>query len=205
MLSKQCITNKSIFRNIFLKQFLELENQKKENIKNSLKCLIYDLYKLLDSSENNPLFKNSLLYYSPNEFKINFNQKYPLFIRGQHDSMEFLRKLLNELIDDNNIIKVKYHEIKNDNKSKYKVIEEYKDFFKKREDSYIHELFYFQILSTYTCSCKYESYTCENLLEIPIMLLKEKEILELKDLLNNYFEKTEIEWNTKCWKCKKKF
>ena len=43
-----------------------------------------------------------------------------------------------------------YHVINNNNKTKYEVYHEYEEFFKSRENSYIHELFYFQTISTYT-------------------------------------------------------
>ncbi len=64
----------------------------------------------------------------------------------------------------------KYHEINNNNKSKFEVCKEYDEFFKRRENSYIHELFYFQTITNYTCFCGYKSYTCKNLLEIPLIV-----------------------------------
>ena len=120
--------------------------------------------------------------------------------------MEFIRILFDELIEDNKNTNTMtpYHIINNDNKSKYEVCQEYDEFFKSRENSYIHELFYFQTISTYTCFCGYKSYTCENLLEIPLIFNKKIESIGLKELLNNYFKKIKILWEYKCWDCKKK-
>ena len=52
-------------------------------------------------SENNPLAQNSILFYSPIHFKRTFTNKYVLFSDGQHDSIEFIRLFLNELIQEN--------------------------------------------------------------------------------------------------------
>ena len=60
------------------------------------------------------------------------------------------------------------------------------------EHTFIHDLFYFQKLTTYTCGCRYESFTYENFLEIPIITLEEKDEIELKALIKNYFESSEI-------------
>ena len=67
--------------------------------------------------------------------------------------MEFIRILFDELIEDNKNTNTMapYHVINNDNKSKYEKCQEYDEFFKSRENSYIHELFYIQTISTYTC------------------------------------------------------
>lgn len=110
--------------------------------------------------------------------------------------MKLLRILSNELIIENNIqIKADYHEIKNDNKNKYEVIKEYNEFFNHREHSFVHDLFNFQTITTYICRCKYKSFTCENLLEIPIIIPKEKVNLDLNILIENYFQKSEIPLN----------
>ena len=99
--------------------------------------------------------------------------------------------------------KTQYHEIdNNNNKTKEEVCQEYNDFFNKREHSYIHDLFYFLTITTYSCICRYNSYTCQNLLEIPLLL--EEDNLTLKKLLNNFFGNEEITWDEKCCKCKKK-
>ena len=106
--------------------------------------------------------------------------------------MEFISLLLRELVDDSSDVKSKtqYHEIDNNNKTKEEVCKEYNDFFNKREHTYIHDLFYFQTITTYSCICGYNSYTCENLLEIPLLL--EEDNLTLKKLLNNFFGNEEI-------------
>lgn len=205
-----CYMNAAIQILIHLKKLLEkivnLVCQKKGNLTNALLELICDIYELIISSDNNPFIKNSILYYSPINFKMQFTNKYAIFNNGQHDSMEFISLLLRELVDDSSDVKSKtqYHEIDNNNKTKEEVCNEYNDFFNKREHTYIHDLFYFQTITTYSCICGYNSYTCENLLEIPLLLEDEKDNLTLKELLNNFFGKEEIPWDEKCWKCKKK-
>ena len=108
--------------------------------------------------------------------------------------MEFIRLLLKNLLDDNLDIKpkIQYHEIDNNNKTKEEICQEYNDFLSKREHIYIHDLFYFQTITTYSCICGYNSYTCENLLEIPLLLKDEKDNFTLKELLNNVFENDKI-------------
>ena len=209
-LGDTCYMNSAIQILIHLKKLLQKllnsASQSKDNLTNALIDLICDIYDLIIKSENNPLIKNSILYYSPINFKMIFTNKNPIYHKGQHDSMEFIGLLLNDLIDDslNIILKTKYHEINNNNKKKIEVCKEYNEFFSQREHTYIHDLFYFQAITTYCCNCGYNSYTCENLLEIPLLLQDEKDDLTLKELLNKFFESDEISWDDKCWKCKKK-
>ena len=209
-LGETCYMNSAIQILIHMKNFianlLETNYPNNINITNALKHLIYDIHMLNESAENNPFVKNSILYYSPIDFKVIITNKYPLYSTGQHDSMEFIRILLNELIEDNKTKDsiAKYYEINNNNKTKYEMYKEYTEFFNDREHSYIHDLFYFQVISTYKCTCGYKSYTCENLLEIPLNITEEKEDIYLNDLMKDLFTETEISWNNKCWQCKKK-
>ena len=108
-----CYFNTSLQILIHLEKFLEnilnMKSKEEQDITKGLINFIIDLYKILDLSEINPLFNNSLLYYTPEDFKETINFKFPQFKTGQHDSMELLRILLNELIIENNIqIKADY-------------------------------------------------------------------------------------------------
>ena len=107
-----------------------------------------DIYELIKLSENNPLAKNSILFYSPINFKHRFTNKYSLFYNGQHDSMEFIRLFLKELIEENNNVQERsaYYEFDNENKTKFEISQEYNKFFKNKEHAFIHELFYFQTI-----------------------------------------------------------
>ena len=53
--------------------------------------LMREIYELINLSENNPLAKNAILFYSPIHFKRRFTNKYVLFSDRQHDSIEFIR------------------------------------------------------------------------------------------------------------------
>ena len=80
-----------------------------------------DIYELINLSEKNSLAKNAILFYSPIHFKRRFTNKYVLFSDGQHDSIEFIRLFLTELIQENINIKTRaaYHKIDNNNKTKF--------------------------------------------------------------------------------------
>ena len=116
------------------------------------------------------------------------------------------RIFLNELILENINIQTRssYQEIDNNNKTKLEISLEYNKFFNSREHTFIHDLFYFQTISTYTCICGYNSYSCENLLEIPLLFPEEKDNFTLEELLNQFFEEDQVQWEDKCWRCNKK-
>ena len=205
-----CYMNTAIQILIHLKNFMQkiadLDINDKNTLTESFLQLMRDIYELINLSENNPFSKNSILFYSPIHFKYRFTNKYSLFCNGQHDSMEFIRLFLKELIEENNNVQERspYYEIDNENKTKFEISQEYNKFFKSREHAFIHELFYFQTITTYSCICGYNSYACENLLEIPLLLPEEVENFTLSELLTKFFEKNDILWNGKCWSCKKK-
>ena len=83
-----------------IEKIANLACQKSDNLTNALLDLIRDIYELIKTSDNNPFIKNSILYYSPINFKMQFANKYAIFNTGQHDSMEFIRLLLRVLVDD---------------------------------------------------------------------------------------------------------
>ena len=105
--------------------------------------------------------------------------------------MEFIRLFLKKLIEENNNVQEKspYYEIDNENKTKFEISQEYNKFLKSKVHAFIHELFYFQTITTYSCICGYNSYACENLLEIPLLLPEEGEKFTLSELLTKFFEK----------------
>ena len=103
----------------------------------------------------------------------------------------FLKKLIKENI--NAQARSPYYEIDNDNKTKFEISQKkYDKFLKSREHTFIHELFYFQTITTYSCICGYNSYACENLLEIPILLLEEGDNFTLSELLAQFYEENNI-------------
>ena len=101
-----CYMNTAIQILIHLKNFMQkiadLDINDKNTLTESFLQLMRDIYELINLSENNPFSKNSILFYSPIHFKHRFTNKYSLFCNGQHDSMEFIRLFLKELIEENN-------------------------------------------------------------------------------------------------------
>ena len=79
-----------LFKKI-IEKIANLACQKRDNFINALFDLICDIYELIITSDNNPFIKNSILYYSPINFKMQFANKYAIFNTGQIDSMEFIR------------------------------------------------------------------------------------------------------------------
>ena len=148
----------------------------------------------------------SMLSISPYEFKSNFEYKHSLFNNGdQQDCAEFLRFLLEDISKENNRIKGKfiYEEIEYNNQSKQEVVENFHNFFIKKEDSFIVDSFYIQLLNIYKCNCGFETYSCEKILDIPLKMpnIKNYTIKELLEL-NLYYDN--IKWEKIYQKCKKK-
>ena len=139
-----CYMNTAIQILIHLKNFMQkiadLDINDKNTLTESFLQLMRDIYELINLSENNPLAKNSILFYSPIYFKHRFTNKYVLFCNWQHDSKEFTRLFLKELIEENNNVQERspYYEIDNENKTKFEISQEYNKFFKSREHAFIH-------------------------------------------------------------------
>ena len=174
-LGDTCYMNAAIQILIHLKNFIQkLTNVNISDMNNfagTFFQLMREIYELINLSENNPLAKNAILFYSPIHFKRRFTNKYVLFSDGQHDSIEFIRLFLNQLIKENINIKTRaaYHKIDNNNKTKIEISREYNKFFNSRDHTFIHDLFYFQIITTYSCICGYNSYANENVLKILLL------------------------------------
>ena len=87
--------------------------------------------------------------------------------------------------------------------SKIKCESEFNEFFKKREDSIIGDLFYSTIMSKFTCLCQYESYSFQNIMDIPLLLPNDIKVIDLERLLTEYFKSEILEFENICEKCKK--
>ena len=70
---------------------------------------------------------------------------------------------MEDISKENNRIKGKfiYEEIEYNNQSKQEVVENFHNFFIKKEDSFIVDSFYIQLLNIYKCNCGFETYSCE--------------------------------------------
>ena len=147
----------------------------------------------------------SLNSISPSTFKSNFCLKHKDYARGQHDSIEFLRTLLDDISKEININQniSAYKELTTEGKSKEEQSQEYHNFYKSRENSIVVDVFYNQIINIFTCSCKYESYSFQKLLDIPLLLPNKNYKIDFSSLINDYFKEEELDWSTKCEKCQK--
>ena len=147
--------------------------------------------------------------FSPNDFRNTFCLKHYQYANyGQHDTVELLRTLLDDISKELNTIKIipKYYELKTENKSKEIQNNEYHNWYLTRENSIIISIFYAQIINTFTCECGYKSFSFEKILDIPLLLPNNKysDNLNLINLLNNYLSGEKFKWDSKCEKCKEK-
>ena len=155
---------------------------------------------------NNKFYINS---YDPSNFRKNFCKNHKGYSNHeQHDSLEFLRILLDDISKELNQTKIicDYKELTTEGKSKKEQNYDYNNFYLCRENSIIVKIFYSQIMNIFTCECGDISYSFEKILDIP--LLFPKEIIDgeinLNDLLYIYFSGEKISWSLPCHKCGQK-
>ena len=152
--------------NIFIEKLISNVNP---FLKNLIYCLIEISSCLINigtkESENN--ISHS---YSPINFKNEFIKLHSQFIEGQHDAIEFIRTLREDLskVTRKNKSIYKYQELNLDDKSKEEQNFEYNKYFLERENSIITDLFYTQMINIFNCKCGYESYSIQKLLDIPL-------------------------------------
>ena len=80
---------------------------------------------------------------------------------------------------------------------------EYHKFFSRYEKSIIIDLVYIELITIYTCICKYKSYSFQKMLDIPLLIQGDIHMTELERLLRVYFEKEIVEFEAKCENCQK--
>ena len=144
---------------------------------------------------------------SPYDFKSAFGSKHSMFSGyAQHDTQEFCRILLEDMNSELNEVlhPAPYKELSTLNKTKIECDKEFDEVFRKRENSLIMDVFYGQLINIFKCECNFETYSFEKILDLPLLLPKEKISIDIKDLLKNYFECERIKFETKCENCKKK-
>ena len=61
--------------------------------------------------------------------------------------------------------------------------------------------FYGQIINIFTCSCKYQTYSFQKILDLPLLIDNNTDIY---DILDEYFKDEKIDFETKCDNCRKK-
>ena len=144
---------------------------------------------------------------SPYDFKSAFGSKHSMFSGyAQHDTQEFCRILLEDMNSELNEVlhPAPYKELSTLNKSKTECNKEFDEVFRKRENSLIMDVFYGQLINIFKCECDFETYSFEKVLDLPLLLPKQKSSINIKDLLEEYFDSERIKFETKCEKCKKK-
>jgi ubiquitin C-terminal hydrolase len=145
----------------------------------------------------------SLSSFSPSSFKNAFCLKHIDYVRGQHDSIEFLRTLLDDISKEININKniSAYKELTTKGKTKEEQNKEYHEFFISRENSIIIDLFYTQIINIFKCDCGFESYSCQKLLDIPLLLPMKSRETDLLSLIETIamFESDIVSFISKFW------
>ena len=184
--------------------FLEQFSHKIKNNAPNENTLSFNLYKICNAYLNQIENKNSILDIS-DLVKI-FKNKHSQFSGiGQKDTTEFFELFLSDISSELNEVKQipNYYEIKNsDFLSKNEFFNLYYQNFISREKSIITDLFYSQLISIYKCACEKEIYGLQNILDFPILLSNKKSV-ELKNLLEEYFNSEDIEFFEECTKCKK--
>ena len=146
-------------------------------------------------------------YIDITNFKTVFGTKHQMF-EGylQNDSQEFCRIFLEDLSTELNEIKNKtlYRELTNSlQRTKTFKDKEYAKNFTEREKSIITETFYSQIITTFTCKCRFNNYSFQKLLDFPLLLPKNINQIDIISLLKIYCQTEIIDFERKCENCHK--
>ena len=212
-LGATCYMNSALQNIIHCKKLIEklipMKNNTKSNqqITDSFLNLCYSLINTKNYNERNytSTYHYSLNSFSPSNFKRVFCSKHSDYIMGQHDSIEFLRTLLDDISKEININQniTAYKELTTEEKSKEEQSREYHTFFIGRENSIIIDIFYIQIINIFTCKCGFESYSFQKFLDIPLLLPMRSRETDLISLIKVYLKEEILDWSSKCEKCKK--
>jgi ubiquitin C-terminal hydrolase len=210
-LGNTCYMNSSLqclFHNdLFIKRLLK---ESEEGIHPNITSTAYKFIALCNEmiKKSDSTIKSSI---SPNDFKRTFGHYHSEFEGySQHDSQEFLRKLLEDISSDLNRVKSvpEYKELDHSSNNKVKLNKDFDSLFRRREDSVVIDTFYGQIVNIFKCSeCDFENYSFEKFLEIPILLDTESyEGLRVDTLLKKYFQGDSILFSSPCENkmCRKK-
>ena len=131
---------------------------------------------------------------------------YKDFSIGQHDVIEFLRIIFNDLIKENNLnlIKAAYKELDSEGLDKKQLSIKYADYFRSREDSFINNLFYIQLINIYICNCGFETYSFQKLCDLPLLLPQGYKEIDLLTIIKYNFSDYVEDWIEICKGCKRK-
>ena len=167
--------------------------------------LISKLYTILQQIISSSTETKSI---SPSQLTQYFQNKHKEYSHGtEQDSQEFCRVFLADLSEELNKVnkRSKYIELDFDNLTKDKAYKKYVDYCKSTEDSIILDIFYGHIINILRCQCGYQSYSFENIMDIPLLFTNhDNNNVNINDMLDLYFEDSNVEWGVKCTKCKSK-
>ena len=192
-----------IHNSAFLNDFIS------SNINSNPSSISNSFYSLLKNYNGNN-------YSSLKTFHNLFQNKHREFSNyNQNDCLEFIRIFLEDLNQELNkiTIKPKYFELKQNNKNKNILFNEFNNNFKSREDSIIIDNFYGTFINSYICkNCKYQSFSFQKFLDIPLLFnnntnnLSYFDYIKIEDLIKNNFNNEEILFDFPCENpnCKKK-
>ena len=146
-------------------------------------------------------------YIDITNFKTVFGTKHQMF-EGylQNDSQEFCRIFLEDLSTELNEIKNKtlYRELSYSlPRTKTYKDKEYTKHFTEREKSIITEIFYSQIITTFTCKCKFNNFSFQKLLDFPLLLPENVKQVDIINLLKTYCQTEIIDFERECENCHK--
>ena len=184
--SLQCLFNTYDLTKYFLSDYyLDEINIKKISGDN---CMIAESYAELLNEIKTTI--NSMI--SPISFIKTFFRNNKSLIRGQQDAQEFLSILLDSLHEDLNRIKKKTYmelEEQKENENDYEASKRWWDYYKKREDSIIIDLFHGQFKSKITCSaCKKLSITYDPFIFLGLPIPHQNEHIIIKFFFGNKCE-----------------
>jgi ubiquitin C-terminal hydrolase len=184
----------------FFEKFKTLKKEEKEEalISKHFYDICYTIVDTVNTQEK---------YIDISNFKNEFGKKHPIYGGyNPNDSQEFCRFFLEDLSSELNEIKTKvlYREYtENDQKSKKEQDEDFDYKFKQREKSIITDIFYSQIITSFTCECKSINYSFQKILDFPLLLPENDQTVDIIDLLKSYFQPETIDYEKKCEKCQK--
>lgn len=163
--------------------------------------LCQDMMQIVDQQPNK--------YIDISNFKNEFGSKHSIFDGYlQNDSQEFFRFLLEDISTELNEAtnKTIYRALTNSDTTKTKQFRdiEFDKNFSEREKSIVTDLFYAQLITTFTCQCTHNTYSFQKILDFPLLLPENTPNVNIYDLLIKYFQAEYIDFERKCEKCQKK-